>query len=360
VRRSGARLVASSFHPAEGSDPLVDQELLLHRTDREALLASGGSVPWPTLQAIRNTGFCPLEPGIRGTRRLGYTFFEKDRLSDLELRNLREHFDAVLAGSSWCAQTLQRHGVANVSVAVQGVDRTLFHPAGPRSAFPERFVVFSGGKLELRKGQDLVIRAFRVLRERHRDVLLVNAWHNAIPGSMETLAASPHLTFPGHGRDHVDTVERLLAANGVDPRDVLTLPAQAHVNMARFYRESDVGLFPNRCEGGTNLVLMEYQACGRAAIATPDTGHADVVDGAFARVLSGSVPLRIEGASEPVTGWVEPDLDQVVEELEWAYRHRDELGRLGEAAGRAMTAWTWEGTAGAVERAAGGASEQAA
>ena len=115
VRRSGARLVASSFHPAEGSDPLVDQELLLHRTDREALLASGGSVPWPTLQAIRNTGFCPLEPAIRGTRRLGYTFFEKDRLSDLELRNLREHFDAVLAGSSWCAQTLQRHGVANVS-----------------------------------------------------------------------------------------------------------------------------------------------------------------------------------------------------------------------------------------------------
>ena len=360
VRRSGARLVAPPFQPADGTDPLADQELFFHRTDRDSLLASGGSVPWPTLQAIRNTGFVPFEPQIHGTTRLGYTFFEKDRLSDLELGNLRSHFDAVLAGSSWCAETLQRHGVANVSVAVQGVDRTLFRSQGPKSLFPDRFVVFSGGKLELRKGQDLVLRAFRALRERHRDVLLVNAWYNAVPGSMDTLAASPHIEFPRPEGDHVATVERLLAANGIDPRDAVTLPAQAHVNMGRFYRESDVGVFPNRCEGGTNLVLMEYQACGRAAIATRDTGHADVVDASFGLPLTRSTPLRIDGGQEPITGWVEPNLDELVERLEWAYQNRDELQQLGGAAGRAMEAWTWDTTAQVVERAAQSVSAPAA
>ena len=46
---------------------------------------------------------------------------------------------------------------------------------------PGRFVVFSGGKLELRKGQDIVVAAFRAFVERHPDAVLVNAWHNAWP-----------------------------------------------------------------------------------------------------------------------------------------------------------------------------------
>ncbi len=42
-------------------------------------------------------------------------------------------------------------------------------------------MVFSGGKFELRKGQDVVIRAYRVLQDRHPDVMLVNAWFNPWP-----------------------------------------------------------------------------------------------------------------------------------------------------------------------------------
>jgi len=350
-RRCGARLVSAPFNPQDSTDPLAEHELLLHRTDLRSLFASGGSVPWPTLQAIRNTGFVPLEPRINGTQRLGYTFFEKDRLSDIELGNLRSHFDAVFAGSSWCAEILQRHGVPNVSTAVQGVDRTLFHPLTGKSCFEDRFVVFSGGKLELRKGQDLVIKAFKILRERHRDVLLVNAWHNCIPGSMQSIAASPHIDVPPLEGTHVEVVERLLARNGIDPMDALTLPAQAHIHMARYYRESDVGVFPNRCEGGTNLVLMEYQACGRPAIATLATGHADVLDDAFGLPLVRSTPLRIDGGVETISGWVEPNLDELVEQLEWAYQHRGELELLGSAAAVAMEAWSWDATAQVVERA---------
>jgi hypothetical protein len=36
--------------------------------------------------------------------------------------------------------------------------------------------------------------------------------------------------------------------------------------MPQVLREMDVGIFPNRCEGGTNLVAMECMACGMPVI----------------------------------------------------------------------------------------------
>jgi hypothetical protein len=49
-----------------------------------------------------------------------------------------------------------------------------------------------GGKLELRKGQDLVVAAFRVFRQRHPEARLIVAWHNSWLGHMRTIARSPH------------------------------------------------------------------------------------------------------------------------------------------------------------------------
>jgi hypothetical protein len=40
-------------------------------------------------------------------------------------------------------------------------------------------------------------------------------------------------------------------------------PQQLNLTLARLCRNTNVGFFPNRCEGGTSLVLMEYMACGR-------------------------------------------------------------------------------------------------
>ena len=42
--------------------------------------------------------------------------------------------------------------------------------------------------------------------------------------------------------------------------------------MPQVYQNTDVGIFPSRCEAGTNLVMMEYMACGKPAIATVGTG----------------------------------------------------------------------------------------
>ena len=44
-------------------------------------------------------------------------------------------------------------------------------------------VIFSGGKLELRKGQDLVVAAFKIFHARHPDALLISSWQNGWPES---------------------------------------------------------------------------------------------------------------------------------------------------------------------------------
>ena len=42
-------------------------------------------------------------------------------------------------------------------------------------------------------------------------------------------------------------------------------------------RRADVALFPNRCEGGTNLVAMEAAAVGVPVVLSANTGHLDVI-----------------------------------------------------------------------------------
>ena len=140
-------------------------------------------------------------------------------------------------------------------------------------------------------------------------------------------------------------VEGVLAANGVDAARTIHLGLRPNSLMARIYRNSDVGLFPNRCEGGTNLVLMEYMACGGPAIATFASGHQDILTD------QNSLPLRrlraatVRDGEEPPKTWYDADLEEVVEKLEWAYQNRERLAELGARAAQDMTRFTWAATA---------------
>src|SRR5205807_2656028 len=141
---------------------------------------------------------------------------------------------------------------------------------------------------EYRKGQDLVIRAVKVMQDRHKDVVLVNSWFNMWQQSFETMKLSPHLGMPAVSGNYFDVMKAMLQHNGLDLSRVITLAPRNNALMARIYRNTDVGVFPNRCEGGTNLVLMEYMAIGKPVVATPTTGHADIVN------ATNALPIAIE------------------------------------------------------------------
>ena len=111
--------------------------------------------------------------------------------------------------------------------------------------------------------------------------------------------------------------------------------------MPQVYRDSDVGLFPNRCEGGTNLVLMEYMACGRPVVASYFTGHKDVLTNEYAFLVQARSSFDIQHNGRVFAVWEDPDLDETVAHLDWAYHHRDDLQLMGQRAANAMSSFTW-------------------
>ncbi len=326
---------------------------LVLKPEEIAAHLQGSRLQGPLLSCIVDKQLLPALP-LRGTRTVGYTFFEENLLTPAWIDNGRRNFDQVTTGSSWCTNVLKENGLANVETVIQGIDPRVFYPESSTAGLGEpsgreflrdAFVIFSGGKFELRKGQDVVIRATAILQQRHKDVWLVNAWFNPWPQSFDTMKVSPHLKWPNISGGYVDVMNKLLAHNGLDVARVITLLPRPNALMARIYRNTDVGVFPNRSEGGTNLVLMEYMACGKPVVATAGTGHADVVKESHALVIAAPTELTLNGPQGPVAKWPEPSLDETIEKLEWAYQNQDALRQMGEAGGRAMAPLTWEKTA---------------
>jgi glycosyltransferase involved in cell wall biosynthesis len=304
-----------------------------------------GPLDGAVLQAMMNDTLAPWEPKLKGALNLGYIFAEQTVYAKEMVEKARQNFDVVVAGSSWCESILRAQGLDSTRTVVQGVDRTVFNPAAnQKTLFPERFVVFSGGKFEYRKGQDLALMAFRALLNRHDDALLVASWFNPWPAYMQSMCLSPHITF-SLGQDYASTMAGVLAAAGIPKDKVILLPPLPHFEMARIYKNSDVGVFPNRCEGGTNLVLMEYMACAKPAIVSNSTGHRDVAGPQNSLLLNNLRPLNLQGSQGQATVWDDPDPEELTEKLLWAYDHPEEAAKIGWLAGRDMEAFTWEAAA---------------
>ncbi|MDH4191032.1 MAG: glycosyltransferase [Betaproteobacteria bacterium] len=300
-------------------------------------------VRYPVLHGLGNDliGSAELQQ-IRGAPDFGMVFFEDTRFSPASLAQGRSRFRRILAGSSWNAEVLRARGLSNVSVCLQGIDTSVFFPRPKTDAFPGRFVVFSGGKLEYRKGQDLVIAAFREFHAQHPDALLVAAWHNFWPASVGSLARSPYVRgVPGYDESGQLRLAPWLAENGLPEGSFIALPPLPNARMAEVYRELDVALFPNRAEGGTNLVAMECLASGVFAILSNNTGHLDLIGATDSYALEEQVNVVPVTREEGVEGWGESSVEEIVMALEWTYANREAARASGEASARSMANWDW-------------------
>jgi hypothetical protein len=76
-------------------------------------------------------------------------------------------------------------------------------------------------------------------------------------------------------------------------------------------------------------------------IATASTGHADVVTPDVARIIETRGEVTSSSDGQSTARWPEPDLEQTIEQLEWAYQNRDALKPLGAAAAERMKTLTW-------------------
>ena len=133
--------------------------------------------------------FAPTDRKHWGRKNIGFIFFENTTFSVQGLERARS-FDLILAGSRWNAQILSKLGIKKVAYVMQGIDRQRFESVSPQK-HPGKFVIFSGGKLEYRKGQDIVLAAFKEFYKRHPDSVLLTAWYNPWPQITQDLVNSP-------------------------------------------------------------------------------------------------------------------------------------------------------------------------
>ena len=271
-------------------------------------------VQFPVIHALGDKLYFPNRlKGLKGHPNAGAVFFETAAIPQKHIDAARI-VDVIITGSGWNAKVLKERGLSNVRYCPQGVDLTLFRPGQRAGKVKGRFAVFSGGKLEYRKGQYIAVAAFKIFHARHPDALLVTAWNSPWPETALTIAASPHAkNAPGVNYDNHLEITAWLQENGIAPDAALDLGFLANASMPSLLREMDLAVFPNRCEGGTNLVAMECMASGVPVVLSRNTGHLNLIKDDNCYSLDVQQPCDGNRSNGDLIGWGESSVEEVVE-----------------------------------------------
>ena len=176
---------------------------------------------------------------IRGQKTVAVGFFEVMKLSD-NLVNYLHQFDLIVAGSSWNKNILIKHGLPKVVRVLQGVDTALFNPIPVPRILQSSLIVFSGGKLEIRKGRDIVIDAFKLLLI-CPDALLIASWCND-SASLASISASPYVKNAPVGGGAKEIAE-WLESEGIPRQNFIVPELLNSAQLASLIKQSDPAVF---------------------------------------------------------------------------------------------------------------------
>jgi glycosyltransferase involved in cell wall biosynthesis len=262
-------------------------------------------------------------PALRHTiveRIWNYTMYETTHTprSWIKMINQVEH---VVVPSSWLVDSWKEQGLKiPITVFGHGIDPR-FHYYIER---PERevFTFLHYGQLSVRKGTDLVYRAFIDEFRNQNDVKLI--LKNSIP-----IYPVPLYTPKVEYINAIYSKKQML--------DLLT--------------RADCAVFPCRGEG-FSLAPLECMATGLATIVTNWSGPADYTNPKDTLQLSYSMARSTDfdaiyhsfyEAGEDSGMWAEPSYEDLRAKMRWCYDHRQKAKEMGKKASeRILREWTWE------------------
>ena len=193
---------------------------------------------------------------------IGFPIFELDTFSDLEKHHLNS-CDELMVCSKWAKQVcldqlyMSPNGHtyldadAKVHVVPLGVDAELFPPAPVRQ--DDKTIFFNCGKWEVRKGHDILMKAFEKVAEKHNNVEL---WMMC--------------TNPFNSPEEENRWHQLYA----HPNVKIIPRAETQKDVYNIMSQVDCGVFPSRGEGW-NLELLEMMSAGKHVIATNYSAHTE-------------------------------------------------------------------------------------
>lgn len=285
---------------------------------------------------------------MRGKHQVGVTFFERTSLDD-RYRSDLERFELVITGSAWNQRLLEEAGFNRSVLIHQGIDPCHFHGTPLPRLMGRSFVVFAGGKLEARKGQDMVIAAFKQLLSDCPDALLIACWGNIGNVGLGTIRLSHYVEGEPSNGD-AQSIYDWLIQQGLPSSSILVPSITANSQLPALIKQADVAVFCSRCEGGTNLMAMETLACGIPTLLSSNTGHLDLLDLGLEHAVAvgqngvGQVPARITKAygGDPAGLWGETEPDELVEQWLRMKAEPRAWEQRGQRGAKAMTPFSWQ------------------
>jgi Glycosyl transferases group 1 len=270
--------------------------------------------------------------------RIGFPIFELTAFSDAEREQLRA-LDRILVCTEWARDVMLENDITSVPIDIVplGVDRRIFHE---RLAPPHRdrgTVFLQGGKLEPRKGQLELLRAFEAAFTPRDDVSLV------------LLCQNPFVT----AREFAERAAPFHRSPMASRITLITTPFAHQRDMARVMAAADCGVFPVRAEGW-NLEALEMLSLGKQVIATNYSAHTAFLNHDNARLIAvdklEDVPVACGIGQWAVFG--DAQHEQLVAHLRAVHAERQKAGPLSNAAGvETALQFSWSASADALLRA---------
>ena len=192
----------------------------------------------------------------------GFPIFELDGFVDLELHHL-SYLDYWFVTSEWSKSILVKElkkvlGDEDVSdrifVIPLGVDRNIFTESVSRR---KETIFYNCGKWEVRKGHDVLVKAFNEAFTEEDDVELWMMCDN-----------------PFYSEEDNFKWERLYRTSKLGEKIRIIPRLQTEDDVYNIMSQTDCGVFAARAEGW-NLELLEMMSCGKNVIATNYSSHTE-------------------------------------------------------------------------------------
>jgi glycosyltransferase involved in cell wall biosynthesis len=242
-----------------------------------------------------------------------------------------------LTPSRWTAVAFERFGVPlhRIHVVPLGIDPEVFRPDESKRlarrsklGVGEHFVFLSTGSMTMVKGIDLLLAAFARIIPLNPDVRLILKGADSLFDS-GNIVRGLLAALPTGAREAV--ASRLLYIGE-------TLSAQ---RMAELYNVADSYVSPYRAEG-FNLPVLEAGACGVPVICTAGGPTDEFIDPVSSRRIRSRIEM-VRMDKDHIGEALVPDLDDLVDLMQQAIRHRDEVAQMRLlAADHARRNFTWE------------------
>lgn len=189
---------------------------------------------------------------------IGFPIFELDKFNKIEKHNLKS-VDHLFVCSEWAKEVILNEisepCQSNIHVVPLGVNSDVFKPTPQIEN--KRFVFFNCGKWEVRKGHDILARAFNEAFSPDDNVELWLMTENPFCSKEEDLQwKKQYMDTPMFRSGKIKFIPRVAS----------------HEEVYKIMASTNCGIFPSRAEGW-NLEALEMMSIGRPLVITDYSAH---------------------------------------------------------------------------------------